>query len=87
MIYSILFYIKKELATPYNKLAWIASMCLILATAILAFYSSNRELYMALFIIAGVLWCYVGIKWQKYSIFFVNAILLIHNVIGFLFYT
>ena len=66
---------------PYQFLAWIATLILILA-AVLASFVPALEYHHWAFIIANSLWVIVGYLWKEMSLIVLNAGLTIIYVLG-----
>lgn len=74
----------KQNEKPYQFLAWIATIILILA-AILASFVPELEYHHWAFISANSLWVYVGYVWKEQSLVVLNFGLTIIYIFGLLF--
>lgn len=69
---------------PYQFLAWVATLILILA-AILASFIPELEYHHWAFISANALWIYVGWLWKEHSLIVLNSGLTLIYVLGLIF--
>ena len=66
---------------PYQFLAWIATSILILA-AVLASFVPALEYHHWAFIIANLLWVFVGFLWKEMTLIILNAGLTLIYILG-----
>ena len=66
---------------PYQFLAWIATSILILA-AVLASFVPALEYHHWAFIIANLLWVFVGSLWKEMTLIILNAGLTLIYILG-----
>ena len=66
---------------PYQFLAWIATSILILA-AVLASFVPALEYHHWAFIIANLLWVFVGFLWKEITLILLNAGLTLIYILG-----
>ena len=66
---------------PYQFLAWIATSILILA-AVLASFVPALEYHHWAFIIANLLWVFVGFLWKEMTLIILNAGLRLIYILG-----
>ena len=66
---------------PYQFLAWIATSILILA-AVLASFVPALEYHHWAFIVANLLWVFVGFLWKEMTLIILNAGLTLIYILG-----
>jgi hypothetical protein len=66
---------------PYQPIAWVATLILILA-AILASFVPELEYHHWAFISANSIWVIVGILWREQTLIVLNAGLTIIYILG-----
>ena len=65
---------------PYQKLAWVGTLCLLLSAVMAAF--NIYPWYIYAFIFSNSLWVLVGVLWKEQSLIALNAGLTLIYIIG-----
>ena len=68
---------------PYQKLAWLGTVVLLLAATLAAF--NFYPIYVFLFCVANGIWVAVGILWRERSLIVLNAGLTFIYILGLFF--
>ena len=73
----------KQNNKPYQKLAWLGTAVLLLATTLAAF--NFYPMYVFLFCIANGIWVVVGVLWKEKSLIVLNTGLTFIYLLGLFF--
>lgn len=68
---------------PYQWLAWVSTVCLLIAATLAAF--NIYPLYVFAFILSNSMWTVIGILWKEKSLIVMNTGLTIIYLIGLIF--
>jgi hypothetical protein len=73
----------KQIKKPYQKLAWLGTLILLIAATLAAF--NFYPIYVFMFCIANGIWVAVGILWKERSLIVLNAGLTLIYLLGLFF--
>jgi hypothetical protein len=73
----------KQNKKPYQKLAWLGTVILLIAATLAAF--NFYPIYVFMFCLANGIWVAVGILWKERSLIVLNAGLTFIYILGLFF--